>query len=614
MNRTEAVKPVRDLIVLVIAAAVLGLVTTPRNPFLTGYAFHPYHLIAILMAAQYGYVTAMVSAVVLIGLYAVGGYACVDRRGLPILLDEPHSHFSAGLVLISAIAGSLYDKLQTKLQEVDASRQELTAQVKTLQENVKVIETANHDLRSRILEETTTFQTMYEMAEKLSTLEPLYLYPAVLEILTQHLGVEKCSFYLVDDQGLRLVAQRGWAEVAEDAKRVGIEQGVMGQVVREGKPVTLKDLLYKDHLAVGEKILAAPVRIAGGQDVVGVLAVEAIPFSKFNAQTVRAFCVVAEWASKAMANVEVLSLKEKEAKELDVKVKAEELEREWMVGRVVKQVEAKEFPEATIQQITSLGTEALSKLEEILLRPGTRLQAKKNVLSALEALLDQGHRLPQETYRSFSLDCFRSWYRFENYRVMALGVAARAAGEALGTYLEELQMQLRGCILRSLVLRFGRGALPTPLTVQRIREELPEADPLVNELLIAMECGDSKKIAAMARKRWDMEPQMLEAVAADLIDHPDLLMRATTVHTVGLAGLVGLRTQIHKLLADDAWLVRESAVQALIRLNTIEPDPDLKKLLAHKATADRDALVREMAHNWVSRWYPELLGGKTVHG
>jgi len=594
----------KDLFVLIFIATVFGCVTTPRNPFLTGLAFHPYHLIAILMAARYGYVIAVGSSAVMIVLYVLGGMAQVEGGSIPSLLLYPHSIFASGLILIAVIAGNLFDQFQHSLAEGERLRKELADQNTVLKQNSQVLETANRELKSRIMEETSTFQTMYEMAEKLSTLEPMDLYPAILDILTQHLGVSKCSFYRIEDQLLRLTAEKGWSSVTDEEKEMPIDQGVMGRVVKDKKPITVKDLLCRNQLAKGEKIMAAPVLVQGTNDVMGVIAVEAMPFEKFTSQNVRAFCMVAEWASKAMNNVQVFCKTEKELKELDVKARADEQECQWMLNRILKQLEANEFHDASIQQITSLGAAVLPRIEEILLKLNTKLVTKRNALTVLERLLDQGHRLESSSCRAFTLESLRDWFRLEGYRQVALEPDNHTAGELLVVYIEELQNQLRVLIIRSIVLRLGRGAVVSPRMIEKIRQELPQVDPLVNELLSALESNDPKLIASVAEKRWGFARESFERTVGALIDGHDPWIKACAIHAAGIAGHVSHRTAIQTAFLDKNPVVREVALETLAKLDKVASDPHLKDLLRQRIASEPDRMVREMIQDCLAKTNP----------
>jgi len=611
MNRSNLGQAAGDLFVLFGAVTLFGLVTTPGNPFLVGLAFHPYHIIVLLMAARYGTSMALTASSLLIGVYELGGLAVAAERTLPSLLQEPHSVFAAGAILIAVVAGNHYDRLQIKILKIEKARKELDGQVLVLRQNNQVLESANRDLRGRILEETTTFQTMYEMAEKLSTLEPQYLYPAVLDILVQHLGVKRCSFYVLEDRMLRLVAEKGWDSVPEEERLLPLDRGVFAQVLREKKPVTIKDLLFKNERTQGEKIMAAPVSVEGTGEIGGIIAVEAMPFDKFNSQTVRAFGLVAEWASKAMANVEIFSKSEREKQELDSKAKTEEMERQWMFARMLKQLDAKDLPDMTIRQITSLGPAVLPKLEELLLNPDARLIAKKNALTVLERFMEQGHRLDSGTYRSFTLECLRDWFRLERDRVASREPNCREAGESLCLCIEEHQVLLRGCLMRGLVLRLGRGAELSPKMLDAIREQLAEVDPLVHELLSALEAGHGARIEALAKKRWGFAPVRFEEVTAELVSSHDPWLKATAIHAAGILGHVSCRPQIQKAVCDENPIVRETAILGLIKLNEVEPDPDLKPLLDGRSASERDRFVREIARNWVAQWDP---GTRGAHG
>lgn len=574
---------IRDFLLLVFLVFIAGYLTTPHNPFLTGAPVHPYLFVVVLIAIRYGTLPGIEAAIALTVLYLTGGLALRGVNALPPILDLPHSMTICALFVLAVIVGYFYDTFRHKLMDAEAKNRESAEQLKFLGSHNRLLLKANQELRSRIMEETTTFQTLYEMAKKLATLEPKFLYPAVLEIIDNHLKAESCSFYLLKGDMLHLVAQRGWESVPPEAKAISIEDGMIGQLIQNKKLVSLKDLTYQEGLDLTEKVMAVPVISQNGDEVIGAIAIEKIPFEQFNQQTVRTFNMVAEWTSRALANVALFS-----------KAEYEMSERDHRLSELRDQLNSAILSEATFNHIDSLGDSVMPRLGELLLDPSLNPGQKSNLLSILERFQHKGKYLKPDEYRTFAVDSLNNWYSLERYKEAAQK-EDQSETELLTAYTEEQQDLYHSFAGRSLAIMLAGESGGHTIKGEDIMDGKIMLDEEITVLINTMREGDRQQISNIIQKRLGRGPESFRDLLPELLASPNPWLKATSIYGVGRARRTDLVPEVMDNIKDEDPMVRETCIVALARLTGISGDSNLAVIFQSMADDDPDPGVRKAA-------------------
>lgn len=608
----------RDGFILVVLVEVFGYMTTPENPFLFGAPVHPYHIIVVLMAARYGAMVGMGSAVFLALLYTLGGLVCTGMVQIsatqlkevayptsmsPLfifttILETPHSITISGLFLFAVMVGSHSDALRRQIRDNEIKRQEDVEQIKYLESRNQVLEKANLELRNRIMEEDTTFQTLYEMAKKLSTLDLQSLYQAVLTILVKYLKAEKCSFYLLEKETLYLAAQKGWGKVPREARKLSLKKsGEMRQVINKKKLVTLKDLSWQHGDDFQGKIMAAPLLSPRDGQVFGIIAIEKIPFEYFNAKTVRAFALVVEWASNTLANVMLFS---------GTKEKVYEHERK--LSNFLLNLEVKNLPKPVLQQVASLGESILPKAGELLLEPALKPAQKNNLLTVLESLHPKGKYLAPQMFCSFAIDSLQNWYLLERYRLAVRDERSQTV-DLLMEYVQTKQQQYLNLAGRGITMmtKEGSGFKGLKIGTEIVNEQIASEEELAC-LIETIKEGDCSKIRELARRYWGYEQKAFTEFLPDLLTDPDPWLKASALYSIITYRNLKVLPEILRCLKDKSPIVRETSIQVLINLIDNSDAGKIKSRLKYRANTDSDHLVREAARNALSTAKFKLAG------
>lgn len=272
-----------------------------NNMGFVGTTPHPYWLVVLPVAARYGF-KAGLSAGVLSAALALGlAFPARMAWGLSGLGDlffgDPLGFILAGLIL-----GEIREVHKRQHAELASLHADQSREMETLKTHYQALVLAKQEIDGRIITQEQTLSTLRETAQALDSLQEDELYPAVLDILVKYLGAEAASIYAMKGDRLVLAASTGQWENRCEAPVMGV--GLVGRALSGGQAVSADAV----DLSVGgeenpdvDALIAAPVRGDKGR-ILGVLAVERLPFVKFNEQTMRMTALVAGWCGDALEN------------------------------------------------------------------------------------------------------------------------------------------------------------------------------------------------------------------------------------------------------------------------------------------------------------------------
>ena len=262
---------------------------------------HPFWLVVIPVAARYGALPGYSAGFLSASVYFL------------LIATQPRSVFAVDIlstramlnpVLFIIVGGALgelreaqkraHTTLAAKYDDVQVALQDLA------QRYLGAIE-INRELERRIVSQTSTVTTLYHAAKALDQLDIEELSPSVLELTTSFIEAEACSLYLRKDGKLVLKAARPANVEFGRPGELDTRQGMIGIAVAEKRTVTVRDVLTEATPAqiMGQRLLMATPILGENQDVLGVLAVERMPFLRFTPTAVRLFTLLGDWASSA---------------------------------------------------------------------------------------------------------------------------------------------------------------------------------------------------------------------------------------------------------------------------------------------------------------------------
>lgn len=273
----------------------------------TNQLLHPYLLAIGAAAIGYGLIEALFATVIAVGLYSLS-LRMLGETGPLVGSGKEHIYILFSFVLTAVVLGMVQNSRMRQLASTRSELEDVRNEGERLRQRLQVVNTANQKLNERILGEVTTVQSFADIARRLSVLEEKDLYPAICDLVGDFAHAEECSIYMVNSDRLVLMAERGWKEVAPEARALEHGSDLLWSSVDQRRLLTPLDL-DKTMLVSGRdpsrrhsRLIAAPILHPQTGAVTGVISVEKIPFAHLHGNTLSMLGVISKWAGDSLHN------------------------------------------------------------------------------------------------------------------------------------------------------------------------------------------------------------------------------------------------------------------------------------------------------------------------
>lgn len=271
-------------------------------PAYIGVEPHPYWIGVLLFAFRYGVYAGGSSGIMAAGLYLGFAFFGIERY----YFEELSFYLLPSLfILVGAFLGFGVERYRRTIEALKKELGFLTKQETSLKEELKTLGEINRGLEKRIVTKTASVITLYEGARELESENLEKLYPAILNFFSTTLEAEEAAIYLADQGGWRLEHSRGWGPSHQYPSFLKRNEGIIGRAGASNRVVSVRDFLLEGKplttlQSPGDALIAGPLRIGKEGDVVGVYAIEKLPFLKFTSATISLFGFLLDWASRSI--------------------------------------------------------------------------------------------------------------------------------------------------------------------------------------------------------------------------------------------------------------------------------------------------------------------------
>ncbi len=284
----------------------------PSNPgFLEG-VFNPYLALSLFIAVYYGKYYAFLSIafsaiVVALGLPAAAGLIARGTLELPLGLWRRLAGAAPIPVAIALVEvyllGLVRDSLARRGAAGSRAISSISREKGLLKRQVRALAAANRELEERISRQEDSITSLAARVQVLQSLNLPRALQAILEMVRRFTGATRLSIWEHRPEEARLEAVARLGGEADGDAPAAIPDGtsIEGWVVRNNSVFSVKMLLENEQLAkldTGRALIVAP--ITAGRRIWGVLAVEEMPFEKYNLYTERLLGLIMALAAPAL--------------------------------------------------------------------------------------------------------------------------------------------------------------------------------------------------------------------------------------------------------------------------------------------------------------------------
>ena len=258
---------------------------------------HPFWIIVLLAAAQYGTNEGMLAA----SLAFLSGQIPDQELGQDIyaytltMAKHPVLWFVAAVTL-----GELRGRHQRERAELVADLDETRVHAKGLGEAYRRVARIKENLEIRVSGQLRTFLSTYETAKLIERSDPGEVLLAIVDVVRAIVAPEKFSLFLLNNQVLEAAIQDGWRADDRFARTFAKSTRLYEEIVEDRRIVCLTN--EADEAVLGaEGVLAGPLIRTDTGAVIGMLKVERLDLLDLNVSTVENLRALSTWIGTAYA-------------------------------------------------------------------------------------------------------------------------------------------------------------------------------------------------------------------------------------------------------------------------------------------------------------------------
>jgi hypothetical protein len=262
---------------------------------------HPFWAIVLLAAAQYGTREGLVAALLCTGALLAGRLPEQEfgedlYTWLLRVSATPVPWFIAGVVL-----GEIRDSHRRKAEVLVESLAELRDQSFAISQAYEQLSATKDELEARVAGQVRTVRALYAAARAIERQGTDEVLIGVATLVRSVLNPAKFSLFLLDAGMLEAAATEGWSADERYVNAFDASSRLFQAVVGERHILTA---VSPEHEAIldDQGVLAGPLVSKASAKVVGMLKVEAIPFTELNPTTVQNFRILCDWIGTAYDN------------------------------------------------------------------------------------------------------------------------------------------------------------------------------------------------------------------------------------------------------------------------------------------------------------------------
>jgi hypothetical protein len=264
---------------------------------------HPFWVLVALISVQYGTNEGVFAAVCcsIVLLSGVLPAQSIDRDFYAHVLSigaRPLLWFASAIVI-----GELRNRHARRETETEVKLREAEQREQGITLAYHELKAAHEKLEVSVASELRSVVTIYRAAKYLQNLSLSEVIAGAVDLVSTVLGPQKFSIYTLEGGSLRLALKRGWTLEDEGVYDTLLwpDSPLFQGVIVGHRSLSIADPV--DEKVLGRQgVLAGPLFLGEGGEVLGMLKIERLRFADLNLTTIENFKIVCELLSNALGN------------------------------------------------------------------------------------------------------------------------------------------------------------------------------------------------------------------------------------------------------------------------------------------------------------------------
>ena len=287
------------LFFFLVTTLVAFLLQVPFNYFKA--SLHPFCILVILMAAQYGTGEGLLADIVSVVIWLLGP---LPERSI---MQERYQYFFLLAkwpllwFLSAVILGELRNKHLRETKELKKIVDQSQAKEAQMADAYMSLKNIKEHLELHVTSETQTILNGINAIIKLKQMPQEDFLKGAIDLISALLYPEKFSIYFLEHEELVKVAQKGWDPQDTFSLTFPKSSAIYQELIEKNNTLSLEksrlDLLGK------EGVIAVPITDKKTHKVLGMIKIEQIPFIRLKTAFTESVSLIGEWIGEAYQNL-----------------------------------------------------------------------------------------------------------------------------------------------------------------------------------------------------------------------------------------------------------------------------------------------------------------------
>jgi polysaccharide biosynthesis protein PelD len=262
---------------------------------------HPFWIIVLLMAIQYGTNVGIIAAFLSTAFLLLG-----NLPEQSVLQDRfEYAVFVIKNPLLWFVAAILIGELRVRqMRERDDLRYALSLAEEreaTIAESYESLKKIKENMEMHIAGEMQTALRAYQVFKRLESLSKEEILLGARDLMTVLVNPKKSSVFALTPRGLEMISSLGWEEKDHFSEIFLPTTIIYREIVSRQRVMSVINQEDRQFME-NEGVLAAPIIDPDAGEVYGMIKVELIPFLQLKVTTIETLKLVGEWVGKAYSN------------------------------------------------------------------------------------------------------------------------------------------------------------------------------------------------------------------------------------------------------------------------------------------------------------------------
>jgi GAF domain len=298
-----------ELLFLYLVIDAINLFFFPTDLGFSDLILSPYWIPVLILSSRYGISAGLISGLISAAhlLYFEFGHL-PSRFQLEVQAETASLLLPSAFVLVGVLLGGVRQKSILDQQRLAEELARVQARRDAAERRFLASEEARTAIEARVVGETATVQTLYDIAVHFETLKEGEIFQGFIDAVEAHFEVKRCAIFLREEVDFVVKAACGWSERELAEGKLRASETALSLAFESGKVISARQLSNLNEPALPDaSSYLALFPLGNNGKPYGVVAIEEMSFLTLTQSNLELIGLIVDWMARALKNRDQLA-------------------------------------------------------------------------------------------------------------------------------------------------------------------------------------------------------------------------------------------------------------------------------------------------------------------